>query len=155
MNWSNTLKTASGLAMAAVAALSLEAYAGEKGQQIPSAGGSSISSSAQQQDNAVAEVQKTLKSKGYEVGSVDGKWGPQSMAALKQYQRENDLQVTGSLNRETAESLGISTGEFARFEQQAGQTPASEPQRGQAPASEQQQPGAQDRGGAPATGEVQ
>lgn len=83
---------------------------------------------SQQQNAAVKQVQQALQEKGYEVGAIDGKWGKQSTRALKQYQRDNNIAATGNLNRQTADRLGLSTGEFARFEEQSGQAIGSQEQ---------------------------
>jgi peptidoglycan hydrolase-like protein with peptidoglycan-binding domain len=40
-------------------------------------------------------------------GAVDGVWGPDSFAALQQFQSTHQLQVTGQLNQATATALGL------------------------------------------------
>lgn len=47
------------------------------------------------------DIQKALKSAGYYVGPVDGKIGPDSREALRNFQRDNGLTVDGVCGRET------------------------------------------------------
>ncbi len=54
-----------------------------------------------------ARAQAALAEKGYYQGQVDGAFGPQSQRALRAFQRENGLPVTGVLDRETVANLGI------------------------------------------------
>ncbi len=59
------------------------------------------------QDRAAIEnVQKTLKQKGHDPGTVDGVMGPQTTAALRAYQKEQGLDVTGRLDATTLAKLG-------------------------------------------------
>ena len=54
----------------------------------------------------VMAVQR-LKQSGAYGGPTDGVWGPESAAALEQFQRANSLQVTGQLNQATVATLGL------------------------------------------------
>jgi peptidoglycan hydrolase-like protein with peptidoglycan-binding domain len=59
------------------------------------------------QDRAAIEnAQKTLKEKGHDPGSIDGVMGPQTTAALRAYQKEQGLDVTGRLDGTTLSKLG-------------------------------------------------
>jgi peptidoglycan hydrolase-like protein with peptidoglycan-binding domain len=59
------------------------------------------------QDHAAIEhAQKTLKQKGHDPGAVDGVMGPQTTAALRAYQKEQGLEVTGRLDAPTLAKLG-------------------------------------------------
>ncbi len=60
--------------------------------------------------NAVASVQERLRAAGAYAGQVDGVWGPDSAAALQQYQQTHQLQVTGQMNQATAATLGLDPG---------------------------------------------
>lgn len=66
----------------------------------------------------VRHVQRELKSKGFYKGRIDGIDGPQTRAALKQYQEKNNLTANGRLDVQTLKSLGVSRtgmrGEAAR-----------------------------------------
>jgi len=55
----------------------------------------------------ITKVQKTLRSGGYYRGRVDGLMGPQTRAAIRQYQKSNQLAATGRLDAQTAGKLGV------------------------------------------------
>jgi peptidoglycan hydrolase-like protein with peptidoglycan-binding domain len=61
-------------------------------------------------DDQVRDAQAELKNQGFFYGEVDGKEGPESSAAIRRYQIRNGLKVTGQLNDETLEALGINKG---------------------------------------------
>lgn len=71
-----------------------------------SAAGLSGDQLAQDQD-FVRQVQTRLKDQGYEVGTVDGIWGPESQQALTQFQRDKGLEASGKLGPEVATALDI------------------------------------------------
>lgn len=54
-----------------------------------------------------ADVQEALKHRGYYKGSVDGDIGPASRSAIRAYQSDRGLSVTGRIDRSLLESLGI------------------------------------------------
>ncbi|PZO82101.1 MAG: hypothetical protein DI626_10310 [Micavibrio aeruginosavorus] len=54
----------------------------------------------------IQSVQSSLKSEGHSV-SVDGKWGPQTASALREFQMNNDLPATGQLDTQTLAALNI------------------------------------------------
>ena len=56
------------------------------------------------------QLQQKLQDKGHYQGNIDGIVGPQTMAALRDFQTENDLAVTGMLNDETRQALGLTEG---------------------------------------------
>lgn len=53
------------------------------------------------------DVQRVLARKGYYNGVVDGDLGPRSRAAIRAWQADCGLRVTGSLNAETLRTLGL------------------------------------------------
>jgi peptidoglycan hydrolase-like protein with peptidoglycan-binding domain len=55
----------------------------------------------------VRQAQKTLNDRGFRTGGVDGRMGPQTQAALVNFQRAEKLQPTGKLDRQTLAALGI------------------------------------------------
>lgn len=55
----------------------------------------------------VRQVQKTLNDRGFRTGGVDGLMGPQTQAALVNFQRAEKLQPTGKLDRQTLAALGV------------------------------------------------
>jgi peptidoglycan hydrolase-like protein with peptidoglycan-binding domain len=57
----------------------------------------------------VKAVQQALKDKGHDPGDVDGKMGPKTQAALRDYQQKEGLKATGRLDTETAAKLGVQT----------------------------------------------
>jgi len=54
-----------------------------------------------------ADVQRALRSKGYYHGSVDGLIGSGSRAAIRSYQRDRGMAITGRIDRELLRSLRI------------------------------------------------
>jgi peptidoglycan hydrolase-like protein with peptidoglycan-binding domain len=55
----------------------------------------------------VKAVQQALKDKGHDPGDVDGKMGPKTQQALRDYQQKEGLKATGRLDSETASKLGV------------------------------------------------
>ena len=55
----------------------------------------------------VRAAQQALKDKGHDPGEIDGKMGPKTQAALKDYQSKEGLKATGRLDAETMTKLGI------------------------------------------------
>jgi len=68
--------------------------------------GLSISHAAQY-DPVVYQAQKALKVRGYDPGKPDGLWGKSTESAIKHFQVDNDLPVTGKLDEQTKAKLGI------------------------------------------------
>lgn len=59
----------------------------------------------------IMRVQLALMSRGYDPGAIDGALGPQTTAALKRFQSDNQLDATGRLTTETLTALGIRIGQ--------------------------------------------
>ena len=57
---------------------------------------------------AVRQVQQRLKSRGFDAGPTDGRMGASTRAAIREFQRAENLPPTGRLDRETLSALGIS-----------------------------------------------
>jgi peptidoglycan hydrolase-like protein with peptidoglycan-binding domain len=55
----------------------------------------------------VREVQQALKDKGNDPGPIDGKLGPKTKAAIREFQKANSLPVTGKIDKETESKLGV------------------------------------------------
>lgn len=55
----------------------------------------------------VKKVQEALKAQGYDPGSTDGTMDARTQQALRDFQKANDLPVTGALDAQTAEKLGV------------------------------------------------
>jgi hypothetical protein len=65
---------------------------------------------AQGYDNAtVLKVQEELQAMGYNPGPLDGIWGKKTKRALKEFQYESGLSVTGKIDLPTKEKLGLIT----------------------------------------------
>jgi hypothetical protein len=62
-------------------------------------------------EQTVYDVQKKLKELGYEPGPLDGIWGRQTEVAVKIFQQDYGLPVTGRLTKKTIRALGLT--EFA------------------------------------------
>src|SRR5947209_714622 len=50
------------------------------------------------QKQNVSDVQQKLKDTGYDPGPIDGKMGPQTRAALKQFQQAQNIPPSGRLD---------------------------------------------------------
>jgi peptidoglycan hydrolase-like protein with peptidoglycan-binding domain len=55
----------------------------------------------------VKQVQQKLSQQGLDVGPVDGKMGPKTRNAVKQFQDQKGIKGNGSLNRQTLAALGV------------------------------------------------
>jgi peptidoglycan hydrolase-like protein with peptidoglycan-binding domain len=55
----------------------------------------------------IKKAQETLRDKGYDPGPIDGVLGPQTRGAISQYQKSENLPVTGHLDAQTAGKLGV------------------------------------------------
>ena len=56
---------------------------------------------------AVAQVQEKLRKAGYYKGMVDGQMGPATRAAIRTYQIDRGLDVTGKIDQELLSDLGL------------------------------------------------
>ena len=52
------------------------------------------------------EIQRTLKNAGFDPGAVDGKMGPRTQQAVKEFQRAKGLKVDGKVGAKTWRELG-------------------------------------------------
>jgi len=55
----------------------------------------------------IRNVQQTLHDKGYYTAKIDGIVGPKTRAGIRQYQKSENLPVTGRLDAATAAKLGV------------------------------------------------
>jgi len=55
----------------------------------------------------IEEAQKLLKTKDFYSGEPDGKLDEPTRDGIRKYQATNDIKVTGTLNRETLERMGV------------------------------------------------
>jgi peptidoglycan hydrolase-like protein with peptidoglycan-binding domain len=56
----------------------------------------------------VTAAQRRLSAKGFYKGDFDGNYGPETRAAIREYQKNSNLNVTGRLDQATLNSLGVS-----------------------------------------------
>lgn len=56
---------------------------------------------------AIRALQRELGDQGHEAGAIDGVWGENTRQALREFQREHDLESTGTLTLPTLAALGI------------------------------------------------
>jgi hypothetical protein len=59
-------------------------------------------------DSLAADVQRALKRRGYYHGSIDGDIGPGSRSAIRAYQRDKGLSITGRIDNALLRSLRVS-----------------------------------------------
>lgn len=57
--------------------------------------------------SAVLSLQSALKNLGYNVGSIDGKFGPQTQSAVKDFQSDHSLTVDGVVGSQTWTQLDL------------------------------------------------
>ncbi len=55
----------------------------------------------------VMAMQQALKDKGFDPGPIDGTPGPRTTSALKEYQKSEDLTMTGKMDHDTAAKLRV------------------------------------------------
>jgi len=58
-------------------------------------------------DSTVRKAQAALNDKGYDVGTVDGRWGPSTQSAVRRFQAKNGLAESGTLDGSTLSALGV------------------------------------------------
>ena len=58
-------------------------------------------------DGLTVDVQRALRHDGYYRGDIDGDIGPGTRGAIRQYQYDHHLEVTGRIDRSLLRSLGI------------------------------------------------
>lgn len=78
----------------------------QPGQQMQTESGQEMQQ--QLSSEQIREAQEKLQQEGHSPGAIDGQWSPQTQAAVKEFQREKNLQVTGELDQETLKELGVS-----------------------------------------------
>ena len=67
---------------------------------------------ATQYDPIIYQAQQALKARGYDPGVPDGLWGKATERAVKYFQVDSDLPVTGKLDDQTKEKLGLNQNDF-------------------------------------------
>ncbi len=109
------------LAAIATAALCVPALAqqGAKPAQPGNGASQTLNQSGSQQvspqrlsASQVREIQQSLDNKGFKSGRADGKWGAETEAALKDFQKSQNMPGTGELDSSTIGKLGLNTADF-------------------------------------------
>lgn len=96
----------------------------------------------------VRSVQQTLADRGYDPGRVDGRWGQRTQTALRNFQRDQNIQASGRPDQRTLAALGVEGGAPAT---QTGQLPEDNPSSVDQQQRDLRNPG-RDRGLLPPTG---
>jgi hypothetical protein len=58
----------------------------------------------------VQNIKQALKAKGHNPGPMNGSMDNQTQQAIREFQRSNNLRVTGEVDQQTAEKLGVTIG---------------------------------------------
>jgi peptidoglycan hydrolase-like protein with peptidoglycan-binding domain len=88
-------------------------------------------------DQVIESVQQALKDQGFYYGEISGETNATLTAAIRRYQIRNGLQVTGELNDETLQSLGVKSSGGARQTIKSGTpTPPAASTLGESPSEE-------------------
>jgi hypothetical protein len=81
----------------------------------------------------VRQVQMQLKQGGYEVGAVDGIYGPRTQQALREFQRDKGHEVTGEIDPQLLAEMNIDVGGQTAVNPRSDQVGGTQP-----PVTEQQ-----------------
>jgi peptidoglycan hydrolase-like protein with peptidoglycan-binding domain len=82
----------------------------------------------------IKQAQEALDKKGFKAGSADGKMGPETEQAIKQFQQKEGLQQSGQLDEQTLSALGVqSQNQRSTTGQGGAQQPAPNQPSGQQP----------------------
>ena len=73
-------------------------------------GGKESRSAGKWSKDKVKAIQEALKTKGFDPGEPDGVLGPKTGQALRDFQKSQNLQVTGRIDNKTASALGVDAG---------------------------------------------
>ena len=57
----------------------------------------------------IRQAQQALNKDGFKVGRADGRLGPETEAAIKQFQQSKQIQPSGQLDQQTMADLGLDT----------------------------------------------
>lgn len=82
------------------------------GPETPQVASRSGSGQSPGQSPRVAEMQSNLARLGYDPGPVDGRFGPRTSAAIREYQRDHGLTPDGRLTRDVATHVAQQTGDL-------------------------------------------
>ena len=74
---------------------------------LASEAGLSTAGTAVEHRDDVRRMQETLRGKGHYRGEVDGVFGLRTRASIREFQKAENLPVTGQLDAQTADKLGV------------------------------------------------
>lgn len=66
--------------------------------------------------NEIRKLQTALKKDGFKVGKIDGRWGPETRAAVRSFQESKGIKANGQLDEQTISDLGLNGAQFASQE---------------------------------------
>ncbi|HEV8344684.1 MAG TPA: peptidoglycan-binding domain-containing protein [Candidatus Binatia bacterium] len=89
----------------------------------------------------IKKAKEALKARGHDPGSIDGNMDSKTQQALRDFQKANNLPVTGVLDQQTAAKLGIASSSQPGSRQQGQEGSGQQRQQGSTP-----QRGGQDYG---------
>ena len=62
----------------------------------------------------IRQVQQALDKDGFNTGRADGRWGPKTENAIKQFQQSKQIQSSGQLDQQTVADLGLDASAFSQ-----------------------------------------
>jgi len=86
---------------------------GRAGKKKASTAGPAAVAAKPKSDETALKLQQALNAAGYKVGVPDGRAGKQTIAALRKYQTDRHLPVTGKIDDITLKSLGLTRADSA------------------------------------------
>lgn len=79
------------------------------GEPVVDENGNTVPLTRQPTTDELKAIQERLKDAGLYEGSIDGAFGPMSMAALNRWREQNDMPPVESLDAESLQALGVDT----------------------------------------------
>jgi peptidoglycan hydrolase-like protein with peptidoglycan-binding domain len=79
--------------------------ANEQGQNAAMQQGEQSTAPVRVSRQQVRQIQEQLKTQGLYKGRIDGMMGPETKQAIQQFQQQNNLQATGTLDQQTLAAL--------------------------------------------------
>ena len=93
----------------------------------------SLNTFAAKYDPIVEQVQKKLTELGYDPGPVDGKMGKKTAAAIKSFQKDNNLSETGKIDEATLAKFGLKAPKAEAAPKKSEPAPKPTPKKEQKP----------------------
>jgi Ni/Co efflux regulator RcnB len=89
----------------------------QNGQQLSAENSKPMSPQNMSRDE-IRQVQQALNKDGFHSGPIDGRWGHETQAAVKQFQQSKQLPTTGKLDKQTIADLGLDASQFSQSQSQ-------------------------------------